>query len=99
MPLREMYEGWPFFRKLVDFMQMTLAKSDLRIAENYTSLVSDPAIRERLWQRISGEHASCVEALLRVTGNENLLKRFAERLRLLQTAATCFGHQLSVKPS
>ncbi|MEJ7813635.1 MAG: phosphoenolpyruvate carboxylase [Rubrobacter sp.] len=73
MPLREMYEGWPFFRKLVDFMQMTLAKSDLRIAENYTSLVSDPAIRERLWQRISGEHASCVEALLRVTGNENLL--------------------------
>jgi phosphoenolpyruvate carboxylase len=54
-------------------MQMTLAESDLRIAENYTSLVSDPAIRERLWQRISGEHASCVEALLRVTGNENLL--------------------------
>ncbi len=68
-----MYEGWPFFRKLVDFMQMTLAKSDLRIAENYTSLVSDPAIRERLWQRISGEHASCVEAPLRVTGNDNLL--------------------------
>lgn len=57
MPLREMYEGWPFFRKLVDFMQMTLAKSDLRIAEHYTSLVSDPAIRERLWQRISGEVA------------------------------------------
>ena len=41
--LRQMYEGWPFFRTLVDFMQMTLAKSDLRIAENYTSLVSDPA--------------------------------------------------------
>ena len=71
--LREMYEGWPFFRTLVDFMQMTLAKSDLRIAENYTSLVTDPTTRERLWSRISGEHAACVEALLSVTGNQNLL--------------------------
>jgi phosphoenolpyruvate carboxylase len=71
--LRQMYEGWPFFRTLVDFMQMTLAKSDLRIAENYTSLVSDSAVRERLWTRISEEHAACVDALLLLTGNENLL--------------------------
>jgi phosphoenolpyruvate carboxylase len=71
--LREMYEGWPFFRTLVDFMQMTLAKSDLRIAENYTSLVSDPATRERMWTRISEQHAACTEALLLITGNENLL--------------------------
>jgi phosphoenolpyruvate carboxylase len=71
--LRQMYEGWPFFRTLVDFMQMTLAKSDLRIAENYTSLVSDPDLRDRLWSRISEEHAACVEALLLITGNDNLL--------------------------
>ena len=71
--LREMYRCWPFFRTLVDFMQMTLAKSDLRIAETYTSLVSNPQTRERLWKRISEEHASCVEALLKITKNENLL--------------------------
>jgi phosphoenolpyruvate carboxylase len=71
--LREMYERWPFFRTLVDFVQMTLAKSDLRIAETYTSLVSDPETRDRLWRRISEEHAACVDALLRITGNENLL--------------------------
>jgi phosphoenolpyruvate carboxylase len=71
--LQEMYRSWPFFRTLVDFMQMTLAKSDLRIAENYTSLVSDPAIRKRLWRRISEEHAACVDALLKVTGNKSLL--------------------------
>jgi phosphoenolpyruvate carboxylase len=71
--LRQMYEGWPFFRTLVDFMQMTLAKSDLRIAENYTSLVSDPDVRDRLWSRISEEHAACVNALLLITGNDNLL--------------------------
>ena len=71
--LRGMYEGWPFFRTLVDFMQMTLAKSDLRIAENYTSLVQDPAVRERLWTRISEEHAACVNAMLLITGNKSLL--------------------------
>jgi phosphoenolpyruvate carboxylase len=71
--LREMYERWPFFRTLIDFMQMTLAKSDLRIAETYTSLVSDPGTRDRLWQRISEEHAACVSALLKITGSENLL--------------------------
>jgi phosphoenolpyruvate carboxylase len=71
--LRQMYEGWPFFRTLVDFMQMTLAKSDLRIAENYTALVSDPAVRNRLWRRISEEHDACVRAILLITENENLL--------------------------
>jgi phosphoenolpyruvate carboxylase len=71
--LREMYVGWPFFRTLGDFMQMTLAKSDLRIAEHYTSLVSDPATRDRLWTRISEEHADCVRAILLITKNENLL--------------------------
>ena len=71
--LREMYEGWPFFRTLIDFMQMTLAKSDLRISEKYTSLVSNPRARERLWSRISDEHDTCVGALLAITGNQNLL--------------------------
>ena len=71
--LRTMYREWPFFRTLLDFMQMTLAKSDLRIASTYASLVGDEEVRERMWRRISGEHASCVEALRRITGLENLL--------------------------
>ena len=71
--LREMYREWPFFRTLLDFMQMTLAKSDLRIARTYTSLVSDDGVRERMWHRISTEHAACVDALLKITGSENLM--------------------------
>ena len=73
--LREMYGGWPFFRTLVDFMQMTLAKSDMRIAEAYASLVGDDGVRERVWARVSEKHASCVRALLDITGQENLLAR------------------------
>ena len=71
--LREMYRGWPFFRTLVDFMQMTLAKSDLRIAEAYLTLIEDAGVRERVWERTSEEHAMSVRALLRITEQENLL--------------------------
>jgi phosphoenolpyruvate carboxylase len=71
--LREMYHGWPFFRTLVEFMQMTLAKSDLRIAEAYSTLVEDPNLRERVWNRVSEEHAMSVRALLQITEQEHLL--------------------------
>ena len=71
--LREMYRGWPFFRTLVDFMQMTLAKSDMRIAETYTDLLPKKENRHRLWRRISEEHGSCMEAVLRVTDHANLM--------------------------
>ena len=71
--LREMYHGWAFFRTLVDFMQMTLAKSDMRIAGAYATLVEDEGARERVWRRVSEEHAACVQAMLRITGGESLL--------------------------
>ena len=71
--LREMYVGWAFFRTLVDFMQMTLAKSDLRIAENYTSLVSDPATEIVCGPGSPRNTPPACEAMLLITGNENLL--------------------------
>jgi phosphoenolpyruvate carboxylase len=71
--LREMYHGWPFFRTLVSFMEMTLAKSDLRIAEAYAALVTDAELRDRMWRRISEEHDACVRAVLEITEKKNLL--------------------------
>lgn len=71
--LREMYREWPFFTTLINFMQMTLAKSDLRIAETYTDLVEDQELRGRMWKIISSEHESCVRALIQITGHDNLL--------------------------
>ncbi|MGB3633909.1 MAG: phosphoenolpyruvate carboxylase [Rubrobacteraceae bacterium] len=71
--LREMYTEWPFFKTLINFMQMTLAKSDLRIAKTYTDLVEDHELRDRMWEIISTEHESCVKALIQVTGYDSLL--------------------------
>lgn len=61
------------FKTLIDFMQMTLAKSDMRIAEAYSTLVKDPGIKNRIWGRISEEHAASVRALLLITEQEHLL--------------------------
>ncbi len=52
---------------------MTFAKSDMRIADAYASLVGDDGVRERVWGRVSEEHVACVRALLDITGQENLL--------------------------
>ncbi|CAN5487076.1 phosphoenolpyruvate carboxylase [soil metagenome] len=66
--LAEMYGGWPFFRVITDFAQMSLAKADLRIFEAYTMLVPDEALRERFWTRVRDEHARSVAAVSAATG-------------------------------
>ena len=54
-------------------MQMNLAKSDMRISETYTDPLPETENHDRLRRRISEEHDSCVEAVLHVTGHENLM--------------------------
>ena len=39
--LREMYEVWPFFRTILDNVQMGLAKADIAIASLYADLTDD----------------------------------------------------------
>ena len=39
--LREMYKVWPFFRTVLDNVQMGLAKADFAIASLYAGLTDD----------------------------------------------------------
>jgi phosphoenolpyruvate carboxylase len=49
-------------------MDMVLAKTDLPIASRYAGLVADVALRERIFKRISGEHATTIRCLEEITG-------------------------------
>lgn len=69
--LLEMYEAWPFFKTVVDFAQMSLAKADMGVFESYLELVPQP-LRDTFWPSIQEEYGLSVEAVQRATGAELL---------------------------
>jgi phosphoenolpyruvate carboxylase len=70
--LREMGREWPAFRTLLSNMEMVLAKSDLAIAARYAQLLPNRALRERIFNQISAEHARTVAVLRLLTQRELL---------------------------
>ena len=73
--LRRLYREWPFFRALVENLEMTLAKSSLQIAAGYLDLVPPSADRDRIWSRLAEEHRRTVDAVLTIVEAEALLDR------------------------
>ena len=69
--LRGLYGTWPFFRTLVQNLEMTLAKSSMEIAAEYLELVDEPS----LWEPIAAEHERTVAAVLDIVEAEELLDR------------------------
>jgi phosphoenolpyruvate carboxylase len=61
----------PFFRTLVENLEMTLAKASLPIARGYLTLVDDASV----FEQIEREHALTVAGVLRATGAPGLLER------------------------
>ena len=66
--LQAMYQEWPFFATLLSNMDMVLAKTDLAIASRYAELVADKELRERIFKRITDEHATTLSILQSITG-------------------------------
>jgi phosphoenolpyruvate carboxylase len=75
--LRDLYERLPFFRAVIDNLEMTLAKSSLSIARGYLRLVEDPT----LFATIEEEHARAVAGVHAATGVARLLERQPVLLR------------------
>lgn len=70
--LQEMQRDWPFFTTLLSNMEMVLAKSDLAIAEQYSTLVKDEALREKIFGLIKQEHERTVAMLKLILGTDLL---------------------------
>ncbi|MDP1558204.1 MAG: phosphoenolpyruvate carboxylase [Nitrosomonas sp.] len=82
--LQEMYREWPFFRTLLSNMDMVMAKSDLAIASRYADLVSDAALRQRIFPQIKDEWQSALNALLAITGQTALLENSPMLARMIR---------------
>jgi phosphoenolpyruvate carboxylase len=71
--MRRMYRSWPFFRALLDNLDMVLAKADIAIAARYAALVTDHALVDRAFPRIDAEFRRTRQALLAITGQRDFL--------------------------
>ncbi len=83
--LRDMYQHWPFFRTLLDNAEVSLAKTDLRIAAEYAAQVRSPSVREKIFGLVQHEYNRSVKLLLEVVQRTALLENqpvLAQSLRL-----------------
>ncbi|MBC8043281.1 MAG: phosphoenolpyruvate carboxylase [Rhizobacter sp.] len=72
--LQQMYQTWPFFRTLMDNVQMTLFKSDLRVAKEYARLCSDQTAATRLFGVVQAEFELACKLVLQITRQSELLE-------------------------
>ncbi len=72
--LRGMYQDWPFFRTFLDNVSMTLAKTDLDIAERYVTTLA-PEHTHGILDVIRAEHELTLAQVLAVTGDDHPLQR------------------------
>ncbi len=71
--MEQMYRDWPFFRGVIDNAELALVKSDMSIAGEYATLVKDEKIGAEIFSMIAEEYAQSRDAVLRITGRDELL--------------------------
>lgn len=71
--MQEMYEQWFFFKSLIDNLQMALAKADLLIAKEYSKLIKNKKIQQRIFQYMEEEYKLTEDLILQITGQKEIL--------------------------
>jgi phosphoenolpyruvate carboxylase len=73
--LRQMARGFPIFSDLLRNVELGMAKADLGIAREYSTLVKNAALRKRIFSMLEEEFLRTRQMILRITGQRELLAR------------------------
>ena len=73
--LREMYEGWPFFRTTISNIEMALAKTDFQIARQYAETLVAPELSKQIFTLLEDEYERSCRMVIQVTGEKRLLEK------------------------
>jgi phosphoenolpyruvate carboxylase len=71
--LQQMYKQWPFFKALIQNVELDVAKADMGIAELYASLVKDEKLRETIFSQMKAEHTLASKMICQITEQTDLL--------------------------
>ena len=71
--LRQMYRDWPYFRSVVQLIEMVLAKSDARIAAEYDRRLVPPDLQP-LGDELRSRLDRVIAGVLEITGHRTLLE-------------------------
>lgn len=85
--LRQMREGWPFFRTRIDMLEMVLAKADVTIAELYDRRLVE-AMLQPLGAQLRDLLSQACSGVLEVTGQSQLLAHSPETLQSISVRNT-----------
>ncbi len=72
--LREMYDGWLFFRTLLNNSEISLLKADMDISALYVDLVPDKKLANDIFGSIRGEYERTQESVLKISRHTTLLE-------------------------
>jgi len=71
--LREMYDGWLFFKSMLDNTEISLLKADMDIAALYVDLVPEKNLADGIFNVIRSEYERTREIVLSISRHTNLL--------------------------
>ncbi len=71
--LQQMYHEWPFFKALVENVELDIAKADMGIAGLYAMLVTDEATRDQIFWKMETEHEHARKYICRIMEQDDLL--------------------------
>jgi phosphoenolpyruvate carboxylase len=72
--LNEMMRDFPLFASLIRSVEIAMAKADFAIARMYADLVTDEAIRTRVFEMLHQEFERTRQVILSITGQRELLE-------------------------